>query len=209
MDAGNKSVQNIAIPLSPSQIKHAAVVMAQAFFEDPYFTFILPEAGKRARILPWLFERTIRYGQRYGRVFTTPGLEGVAMWLGPQNTGLAVMGALRTGLFLLPLKLSRQELERSLSLANYAEKLHKKSVTRRHWYLYGLGVEPSRQGQGIGGALLRPILAQADRERLACYLDTNNEFNVPFYERYGFAVISQGRAQSTGPKTWGMLRRPG
>lgn len=201
--------QKIAIPLASNQIKHTATVMARAFYNDPFFTFSLPDAAKRGHVLPWLFERSIRYGHFYGMVYTTPSLEGIALWLGPKKPSLAWMGILRTGLFLLPLKLRRQELERCMRLSNYADRLHKKLVPGPHWYLYGLGVEPSLQGQGVGHALLEPVLAQADRDGLACYLDTNNEKNVPFYERNGFTIISQGQAIPNGPQTWGMRRNPG
>ncbi len=202
------SVQKTAIPLISSQIKHAAAVMARAFYNDPFFTFVLPDPKKRARVLPWLFGKTIRYGHCYGKVYTTSSIDGVAMWLGPKNTSLAMMGTLLTGLFMLPLKLRRRELQRSLLLSRFANQLHKKSVNGLHWYLYGLGVEPSLQGQGIGHLLLQPILAQADREALVCFLDTNNDKNLPFYERNGFAVLNHGQASQTSPYTWIMLREP-
>lgn len=198
--------QMTAIPLVSSQIKHGANVMARAFYDDPFFTFVLPDAAKRARVLPWLFKKTIRYGQQYGRVYTTPSLDGVTMWLGPKNTSLSMMGTLLTGLFLLPLKLSWRELQRSLLLSGFANQLHKRSVNGQHWYLFGLGVEPSQQGQGKGHTLLQPMLEQADREALVCYLDTNNEKNLPFYERNGFAVLNHGQASQTSPHTWTMLR---
>ena len=65
--------------LKPSKVKAAAAVMAQAFFDDQFFTFTLPDPARRAHFLPWLFEKLIRYGQRYGQVYTTPSLAGVAM----------------------------------------------------------------------------------------------------------------------------------
>jgi ribosomal protein S18 acetylase RimI-like enzyme len=201
--------QQIVIPLASSQIKHGATILARAFFDDPFFTFVFPDTTKRARALPWLFEKTIRYGQRYGKIYTTPALDGIAMWLGPQHTSLTLMGTLQTGLYLLPLKVSWREFERSMSLADRLNQLHKKFVTGPHWYLYGLGVEPSRQGQGSGRALLQPVLAQADREALVCYLDTNNEKNIKFYERIGFAVVNHEQTSPTGPDIWSMLREPG
>jgi GNAT superfamily N-acetyltransferase len=200
--------QKPAIPLGLSQVKHAATVLARAFYDDPFFTFVLPESIKRIHVLPWLFEKTIRYGLRYGKIYTTPSLDGVSMWLGPKNTTLALIGTLQTGLFLLPLKLSWRELERSMRLADCADRLHKKSVTGPHWVLYGLGVEPSRQGQGLGYALLEPVLAQADLQALVCYLDTNKEQNIPFYEQNGFKVVGHQQARHTGPHIWAMLREP-
>jgi ribosomal protein S18 acetylase RimI-like enzyme len=200
--------RKIGIPLFSSQIKKAAAVMARAFHNDPFFTFVLPEPVRRRRILPWLFERTISYGQRYGKVYTTASLEGIALWLGPEKPTLAWMGTLLTGLFLMPLKLSWRELNLSIRLAKIADQLHKRSVIGRHWYLLGLGVEPSLQGQGVGGTLLQPVLASADRERLVCYLDTNNALNIPFYERAGFIVAGQARYSQASPGTWCMRREP-
>lgn len=200
--------QKTAIPLISSQIKHGAAVLARAFYDDPFFTFVLPDANKRTRVLIWLFRKTILYGIYYGRVYTTPSLDGIAMWLGPKDTNLKMMGTFLTGLFLLPLKLSLHELQRSLLLSGFADQMHKKSVIGPHWYLYGLGIEPSQQGQGIGNTVLRPILAQADRDTLVCYLDTNNEKNLPFYERQGFVVLDHGQATQNSPHTWIMLRKP-
>jgi ribosomal protein S18 acetylase RimI-like enzyme len=195
--------------LASSNIQQAAALMARAFHEDPFFTFTLPDATRRSRILPWLFEKNIRYGQRYGKVLTTPALEGIALWLGPEKPTLTLMGTLLTGLVLLPLKLRWRELKKSMRLARIAQQLHKRTVSRRHWYLLGLGVEPSLQGRGVAGALLQPILAQADREALVCYLDTNSEKNIPFYERYGFTVAAHAQAMQNGPHTWAMRREPG
>jgi ribosomal protein S18 acetylase RimI-like enzyme len=201
--------EQTGIPLLSTQFKQAALVMARAFDTDPFFTFVLPNIVRRRRILPWLFERTIRYGQRYGKVYTTPSLEGIALWLGPDKPGLGGVGIVLTGLFLMPLQLSWRELRRSLRLARSADELHKRSVTGRHWYLLGLGVEPSGQGRGVGAGLLQPVLALADIGKLVCYLDTNNQMNLPFYERFGFTVAGHGQAGLVGPQTWGMRREPG
>jgi ribosomal protein S18 acetylase RimI-like enzyme len=200
--------QKMAVALILSQIKYAATVLARAFYEDPFFTFTLPDAGKRARLLPWLFSKIISYGYSYGKVYTTPSLEGVAIWLGPQNTTLAMTGILRTGMFLLPVKFNWQEFQRNTRLANYADQLHKKSITGRHWYLLELGTEPALQGQGIGRALLEPVLAQADQDGLICYLDTYNEKSIFFYERNGFSVTNHGQASPESPPIWAMQRKP-
>src|SRR5208282_2975696 len=52
--------------------------------------------------------------------------------------------------------------------------------------------EPARQRRGLGGELMRPILERADRDNLACYLETENQRNVPFYLKQGFEVIVDG-----------------
>ena len=200
--------QILGIPLSSSQIPPAAQVLSRAFHDDPYYTYIIPDVGRRANILPWLFERIIRYGLLYGSVYTTPSVEAAAVWLGPQDPVIHLIGAIRTGLFLLPLKMNRAEYRRIQLLDGAADRLHGQAISGPHWFLLVLGVDPTHQGQGVGGALLQPVLELADRDHLACLLDTNNEKNLLFYERHGFEVTGQERPDPLGPNVWVMLREP-
>ena len=202
-------LQPRAIPLASSLIKPAAAVLTRAFSEDPFITYVLPQTVQRDRIIGWLFERLLMYGQTYGKVFTTPALEGVAMWLGPDRTDLEWMGIIQSGLFWLPFQMGWEAFRRSMALTQTANRMHHKLITGPHWYLYELGVDPSHRREGVGSALLQPILTRADRERLACYLETNNEVNLPFYERNGFRLADRGQAATDSPFTWSMLRKPG
>ena len=76
------------------------------------------------------------------------------------------------------------------------------------WYLLTLGVDPPRQGRGIGSALMRPVLTRADAEGLPCYLETEKERNVRFYGKHGFEVVAQGEGPAGGPAFWTMKREP-
>lgn len=86
---------------------------------------------------------------------------------------------------------------------------HERLVQAPHWYLLILGVEPERQGQGIGSALIAPNLARADAEGLPCYLETAKEPNVMFYRRHGFEVRDEENIPGGGPKVWMMVRQSG
>jgi GNAT superfamily N-acetyltransferase len=46
--------------------------------------------------------------------------------------------------------------------------------TEPHWYLPLIGVNPARQGNGIGAALLRPALEECDRSNLPAYLEATS-----------------------------------
>jgi ribosomal protein S18 acetylase RimI-like enzyme len=203
------SSQKSVIPLSPSQLDQAAGLLTRAFFDDPFFTYVIPDTSRRAVIIPRLNRNLIRYGLLYRQVFTTPDLEGIVLWLGPQHPNLSLLGILLSGMILLPLRLSRQELARSTSLSTLTDRLHQRSVTGQHWYLSELGVEPSLQGRGIGRALLQPVLAQADRVGQVCYLDTYNRKNLTFYAHLGFELVGSEQAGPSAPTVWGMRREPG
>jgi hypothetical protein len=62
---------------------------------------------------------------------------------------------------------------------------------------------------GTSAKLIQPVLAIADIDRLPCYLETMNEMNVPFYEKHGFRVVSDGVVPGHRLSVWAMLREPG
>ncbi len=194
--------------LPPGRIKQAATALARAFREDPYYTYILPDVPRRDRMMQWILEGVVRYGLLYGRVYTTPAVEGAAVWLGPKRPSIHLIGAMRTGLFLMPLIMSRKEMGRITRLDRAGDRLHEQAISGPHWFLIVLGVDPAYQGQGIGGALMQPMLEAAGRAGLACFLDTNNEKNLAFYGRHGFEITGRERPDPEGPYVWGFLKKP-
>jgi GNAT superfamily N-acetyltransferase len=77
----------------------------------------------------------------------------------------------------------------------------------RHWYLNVVSTLPSRQSQGLGAAVLRPILERADAEGVPCYLESTNPRNRTLYYRAGF----EDRAEiplDGGPSMLAMWREP-
>jgi ribosomal protein S18 acetylase RimI-like enzyme len=77
-----------------------------------------------------------------------------------------------------------------------------------HFYLSALGVEPKRQGEGVGTALMQPVLARADDERVHAYLETATGRNVLLYERQGFSVVEELTLPGTDVNGWLMRRAP-
>ena len=78
----------------------------------------------------------------------------------------------------------------------------------RSWYLQLLGVEPDRQGSGIGSALVREHLRLADRQGVAAYLETTIE-NLGFYGELGFEVIGEIGIGRGAPVEYSLLRVAG
>ena len=58
-----------------------------------------------------------------------------------------------------------------------------------HWYLAFIGVDPARQGLGLGSALLKAGLQRCDEDGVVAYLESSSPRNVPLYERFGFEVM--------------------
>jgi predicted N-acetyltransferase YhbS len=76
------------------------------------------------------------------------------------------------------------------------------------WYLDQIGVDPARQGEGIGGALIRFGLDRARADEVPAFLETAIAANVGYYERFGFRVTVHGDAPLEGPHIWFMRWEP-
>lgn len=97
--------------------------------------------------------------------------------------------------------------EKQDDMAAAVEQMGRYHPQEPHWYLPFIGVEPSRQGQGLGSALLRASLSRCDADGLPAYLESSNPINQPLYERHGFRAIGEIKIGS-GPPIVPMLRRP-
>jgi ribosomal protein S18 acetylase RimI-like enzyme len=195
------------IPLAIQHGKQASNVLSHAFFQDPMLRFLIPDEAKRARLLPSFYSIVVRYCVLYGEGYIIPGWEGVACWLRPGDTSPGFARLVGIGMRCAPVGIGLAGLRRFIAVSNYAEHVHSRCAPGRHWYLWAIGVEPTRQGQGIGGQLMRPVLAKASAEGLPCYLETMNEANLPFYEKYGFRVVNDGVVPGHDLRAWAMLRR--
>ncbi len=194
-------------PLTVSQVKPAALVLARAFVADPAFAYVLPQVQRREPALAWLFERLVAATLEVGQVFTTSTLAGVALWLGPERDTLPPATLLRKGMLLVPLALGWPAFWRFVALGRCTRRVHERTMRGPHLYLLALGVDPSCQRRGVGKALLAPGLAEADARRLPCYLDTTNAANLAYYGAHGFVLAAEETvAEADGLALWAMVR---
>jgi ribosomal protein S18 acetylase RimI-like enzyme len=63
--------------------------------------------------------------------------------------------------------------------------------TQQHWHLGPVGVLPQHQAKGIGSELLRRFCREVDACMSPAYLETDTDSNVRFYQRFGFAVVTE------------------
>jgi GNAT superfamily N-acetyltransferase len=189
-------------------IPHMAAVLARAFANDPFYAWMAGDAPERAQRMRDGWSGILRHGSaRLSHTYTTDDHAGVAMWLPPGHRRAPLLDSLRQ----LPAlaRLTGWRRLRSIGDAVAALDEHRRRhVPEPHFYLSALGVEPERQGEGIGTALLRPTLDRCDRERIPAYLETAVARNVLLYERLRFDVVEEIDLPGTDIHGWLMLRRP-
>ncbi len=200
-------LQSQGKPFLEAHRQEIAAVLQRAFLDDPIYRFLMPDVRRRPELLEWWMACQVRYGIRYGEIYTTiePVL-GAAIWLPPHRPLISVSGMALSGFIQAPLRLGPTGLRRTLAIDRLWGRLHAREP-RRHWYLLAIGVEPAHQGKGIGSALIRPVLERADREGLPCYLETMTDADVRFYQKHGFDVVARGRLGGEAPY-WTMRRTP-
>jgi GNAT superfamily N-acetyltransferase len=179
-------------------------MLARAFANDPLAQYVFPEDAVRRQRLISVYRLYLRVFEQKGVVSINDDRIAAALWLPPGRYPLS----LTEHLLLFPrmmLATGVQKLPAALRVLTRLEQMH--PVGRRFWYLGVLGVEPDRQGSGVGSALLTSGLRNCDQEKVGAYLETAEPRNLPFYSKFGFEVLSASKLQE-GPSVWSMWREP-
>lgn len=197
------------IRLPATAITQAGELIADTFFHDPIMTYMFPNEAERALYAPAQFIPLVRYGHLFGEVYTTADrTDGVAVWLPPNATTMPEEQRKTAGLDQIPTLVGAEPWARFNTIMEHLEERHQQDAPAPHWYLMLLAVAPTAQNRGIGSALLKPILARADREGTPCYLETVIPRNLPFYQRQGFHIITAGIEPQSNTHYWTLRRDP-
>jgi ribosomal protein S18 acetylase RimI-like enzyme len=194
--------------LDPTGYARARTALARAFFDYELMRYAAPDDRRRGPGVDLLYGAILWDCLRWGEVWATAEGNGVAAWLPPHTPMATFWRQARAGMLALPLRFGIRGFRRLLAYDAVAQHLHHAHAGMPHWYLAVIGVEPKFQGQGLGGALMQPILARADAERLHCYLETQIPANVRLYEKHGFEVTQKADVPGHPIPVWAMLRNP-
>ena len=185
--------------IEPAEQERAAAVQVAAFVSDPLTRWAYPDAHEYLQRFSEIALLLGRQSFDHGTADEGDDLGGVAYWL-PAGVDFD-FGPLEEYLR------RTMEARRRDELFSLFEQMDGYQIQEPHWHLTKIGVDPARQGQGIGSALMQHRLAACDEEGLPAYLESSNPANLPFYERHGFEVLGEIQAGSS-PKLFPMLRGP-
>lgn len=185
-----------ARPSTNEEDEQAVQLLSRAFLEDPAIGALLREQDaekRRQRMLPF-FRTSLAACKKYGWL----------LFLQDEHQAIAGAAlAYRPGQYPLPARAQWTMMSNTVRGAGISG-LHRWAwwmvrAARNHphhpphYYLELIGIEPERQGQGLGSRLLQEILVAADREKVGCFLETSNLRNLPFYQRFGFQIRAEAK----------------
>jgi GNAT superfamily N-acetyltransferase len=187
----------------PEDLPGLGSSLGRAFFDDPLFVWAIQDDDRRQRFLLEFFTLYAKAFLRHDETYTTGGeLVAAALWAPPGAVPISDQDAEELGQRID--ELAGPDAPRFLELTKLFDAHHPHGS---YWYLQFMGVAPGWQGQGIGSALIAPVLEWCDREGVRAYLDATSERNKRLYERHGFKAQDPFAARG-GPPLWPMWRQP-
>jgi|GEM_PF-4602519 len=167
---------------SKTEMQLMVETLLDAFAEDMLWNFI-SNFNKRVREL--VFRFLIVLGLRNGKVFVSPGFEGVAVWLPSVSFWVTLRAAWKE--IILCLFISPRGLFRTIQYLDFCTSIEDEVAPKGHWTLFPFGIAREYQRKGIGTSLMKESLSYFEEVGVPCYLDTD-ENTISFYERFGFVA---------------------
>jgi ribosomal protein S18 acetylase RimI-like enzyme len=177
----------------------AVQIIRMAFGSDPIARWVYPDPAFYMGIFPEFVRAFAGKAFENGTAYVARENAGAALWLQPG------VGPDEEAVDRILDSTVAPSVQRDLAVV--MRKMSESHPKEPHWYLPMIGVDPMRQGRGIGGTLMRYALERCDEEQLPAYLESSNPKNITLYQRCGFEVIGLIQAGSS-PPMFPMLRRP-
>ena len=177
----------------------AIQALVLAFGSDPAARWVWPDPREYLAHFPAFIQAFGGKAFSHGSAYYADGYAGAALWLPPD------IHPDEDALVRLIQGSVAEQLQQDVFAV--LEQMGGYHPSEPHWYLPLIGVDPFRQGNGIGSALMQQALVPCDRDKKPAYLESTNPRNIPLYERHGFEVLGAIQVGSS-PPIRPMLRRP-
>jgi len=197
-------------PARPGDVEAIALVLADAFVDDPGAAIFEPDRVRREAILPAFFGTWVRAAIADGGdlvVPAGPAVTGVASWFGPGRAGPSDAALSAAGWDGVLTTFGEAASTRMLAMTGELERQHAMLAPWPHLRLDFFGVHPEAQGTGIGSRLIEHGHLRADAAGLPCYLETFTDRNVAYYGRRGWDVVATYRV-GAGVLVYALVRPP-
>lgn len=187
----------------PGDVDGIVRSLCRAFDDDPLVNWILRQDARRAEGFDALFRTSLEVlCLKHRWALTTEDWCAGALWYPPGTSKIGFAQQLR----MLPQMIRGVSVRGVPRLVRVMDAMERYRPNEDHFYLQFVGVDPEQQGRGLGGAVMKPVLEQCDRDGVGAYLENTKEKNLPFYRRFGFETKEQVELLPGAPPAWLMWR---
>jgi ribosomal protein S18 acetylase RimI-like enzyme len=186
--------------VTPSSADQAIGTVVLAFSADPVARWFYPDPHQYLLHLPSFVRAFAGKAFEHNSAYYVDGYLGAALWLPPdvhpdENA-------------LIELLQRTIPEENQQEIFAFIEQMDSSHPSESHWYLPMIGVDPAKQGNGYGSALLKHALERCDGEGKLAYLESSSPKSIPLYQRHGFELLGTIQVGKS-PPLFPMLRKPG
>ncbi|MES2418329.1 MAG: GNAT family N-acetyltransferase [Bacteroidota bacterium] len=162
-------------------------ILLQAFEHNKSVNYICGNGSNRYQRIRLLIEYAFNVCNKYGKVFISGDRNACALVLFPDKKSTSIRS----------LAWDSELALKVIGLNNIFKIFKRETQIKKHhplapfYYLWFIGVQPSRHGIGIGSSLLREILDDAAQMNRPIYLETSTVENLIWYKRFGFKIYGE------------------
>jgi ribosomal protein S18 acetylase RimI-like enzyme len=185
--------------VTPSNADHAVGTVVLAFIADPVARWFYHDPHQYLLHLPTFVRAFAGKAFEHKSAYQINGYSGAALWLPPdvhpdENA-------------LVPFLKRTIPEENQQEVFAFIEQMDSSHPAEPHWYLPMIGVDPAKQGNGYGSALLKHALERCDGEDKLAYLESSSPKSISLYQRHGFELLGTIQVGSS-PPLFPMLWKP-
>ncbi len=174
--------------------KDIAQALYRALTEDPFYISLekshgnSPGSAKEAMLQ--YYDYAMQEARSHGVYIETPDkTSGAGIWSLPpandQDRKMAQKSARQKKEFIKN-QMGQNCLDTYNRIVDFMAEAANDVVSDRFWYLSILGIDPERQGSGLGRTLMEPVLRKADQVEAPVYIESFTPKNFGFYKGLGF-----------------------
>lgn len=167
---------------TPADVDAIVDTFTTAFFHDPVWGPVFPDAGRRAEQAAVMWRVYATAALRHRWLLVTPDVEAAAVFIPAGKEELTQQEA--AGLDVLLEQAAGPAVAHEIHAIG--KRFEAARPTEPHFYLTILGTHDRHRGRGLGMGLLAAGLERVDDLGAAVYLESTNPANLARYASVGF-----------------------
>ena len=195
----------VAYYIQKNDLNRVGEMVAGTFAGDTAVKYLLGDVSEKTRSRYCQTTYRSMFGDAI-MISTDAAIDNLIVLCPPGYRGIPTMRFLRSGGLATVFGLGLGAMKRSIAFEKNAVAVRNRYSDDKTWYLMTFAVRAGKTHQGLGSAILRPILEWMDKNHYSVYLETDKAVNVEMYEHFGFQVVDICMVPGSQIKQYGMLR---
>ena len=195
----------VAYYIQKYDLNRVGEMVGGTFADDTAVKYLLGDVSEKTRSRYCQTTYRSMFGDAI-MISTDAAIDNLIVLCPPGYRGIPTMRFLRSGGLATVFGLGLGAMKRSIAFEKNAVAVRNRYSDDKTWYLMTFAVRAGKTHQGLGSAILRPILEWMDKNHYSVYLETDKAVNVEMYEHFGFQVVDICMVPGSQIKQYGMLR---